>query len=105
MTHDVAGPSVASAGSHSEPIAWMVRAQGLGSIMPVCHSESEAVRACRSLSDVFAEVVPLYENPTLTLTVEERQAIESAADAFEASSSPVQNRRADTLRGLLKRLK
>ena len=103
MTHDDAWPSVASAGSHSEPIAWMVRAPGIGSIMPVCHSESEAVRACRSLSDVFAEVVPLYETPTLT--VEERQAIESAADAFEASSSPVQNRRADTLRGLLKRLK
>ena len=63
--------------------------------------------AIRRLEDQDATLSVCDGNVTVTmdatLTDEEREAIEAAIDYLEASSSPVQNRRADTLRGLLEK--
>jgi hypothetical protein len=78
------------------PVAWAAVGKN-GVPMWLAYHRQDAEGAVVGM----AEVVPLYRSPTLT--DEGREAIEAAIDYLEASSSPVQNRRADTLRGLLEK--
>jgi hypothetical protein len=89
--------------SHSEPIAWAVLLQGGDRIYDVYAIEEEA----KAIDEVVTGnhgIVPLYRSPALT--DEEREAIVTAlAFLREEADEPGVAQDADTLRGLLERLK
>jgi hypothetical protein len=93
-TQDDAEPSPASAGSHGEPVAWLIH----------CGDEWQMVSLFREHADAAAdendgEVVPLYRSPALT--DREREAIEESIQFAFPASHPT----ATTLRNLLQRTK
>ena len=70
-TQDGAEPSPASAGSHGEPVAWLIHADGW-QMVSLFREHADA-----AADENDAEVSPLYRHPTLT--DEEREAISAAA--------------------------
>jgi len=100
-TQDGAEPSSASAGSHGEPIGWQ-RTDEFGRPHGFLAWKDEETRWPKS------QTVPLYLAPQPTLADDEQQAIADAIDVFAESAIHIDNeadrRRAETLRGLLRRL-
>ena len=98
--------SVASAGSGAgEPVAWAVMVGGERMYVSWCKEmcEDEAYYHRHPCGDSVS-VVPLYRQPSPTLTAAEREAVEQAIDAANGmgQAEPWTMR---TLRGLLDRLK
>jgi hypothetical protein len=94
-TQDAAEPSLASAGSHREPVAWAVVLADGQRIYDVYGIEEEAKAIDEAVTGNHG-IIPLYRSPTLT--DEEREAIGEAirlGDQWGWS---------ETLRGLLERL-
>ena len=97
-TRDAAEPSLASAGSHGEPVAWAVLPPALPGVKyRVTFDRDEAERiACGAMT-----IVPLYEKPQPTLTDAEREAVGRAAMLIDDSDLALNDYRA--LRGLYER--
>jgi hypothetical protein len=96
--------SIPSRGSHGSPAAWGVMRVG-GRWVSILGSEEQAETSRKSFDAMenWVHVVrPLYEKPQPTLTDEEREAIEVAAQAYADDHG---ERFAATLRKLLERLK
>jgi hypothetical protein len=92
-TQGVNEPSPASAGS--QPVAWAV-------VQSECWSVYlTRLDANRAATHGLGELVPLYRKPQPTLTDEEREAIERAADVIDSKTCGD----AAALRGLLERTK
>jgi hypothetical protein len=97
-TQGGAEPSPASAGSHREPVAWAVVLADGQRIYDVYGIEEEAKAIDEAVTGNHG-IVPLYRSPTLT--AEEREAVEVAAQAYADDHG---ERFAATLRALLERL-
>jgi hypothetical protein len=95
--------SVASAGSHREPVAWAVEWKVDTKIdrSTVCYTEDAAKRKAEECPALDGVAVPLYLQPQPPLTDAEREAVEVAAEAYDSDHG---ERFAATLRGLLARL-
>jgi hypothetical protein len=108
--NDAAEPSLASAGSHGEPVAWAVATPADGTASPCFFNENDA-RAYHSQMRGMRQLIPLYRQPTLT--DEEREAMDAGADALESLAGSDNDGRiraalmiaANTLRGFLNRTK
>jgi len=112
-TQDAAEPSLASAGSRGEPVAWGVF-YGDGKLHSSWDSHAKAectALTMRKFDHLGVYVSPLYRSPTLT--DEEREAIEygvllcdaTAGCANDRATIDGASRAADVLRGLLERTK
>jgi len=78
-TQGGAEPSLASAGSHGEPVAWAVMLADGQRIYDVYGIEEEAKAIDEAVTGNHG-VVPLYRSPTLT--DEEREAVDRVRIAF-----------------------
>jgi hypothetical protein len=77
--NDTNEPSLASAGSHGEPVAWAVMLADGQRIYDVYGIEEEAKAIDEAVTGNHG-VVPLYRSPTLT--DEEREAVDRVRIAF-----------------------
>jgi hypothetical protein len=92
--------SVASAGSHGEPVAWWVTLPGRD--FPYLSHIQDRALFCQN-EEPGSEVIPLYRSPTLT--DEEREAIACAAESYADNDDDEDCARvAATLRGVIERL-
>jgi len=90
---DSAAIPPASAGSHGEPVAWLIHADGWQMVSLFReHADSAA-------EENDAEVSPLYLHPQPTLTNREIESLEWAAITASESLG-----HAEAIRGLLERL-
>ena len=82
-TRDAAEPSPASAGSHGEPVAWFIHADGW-EMVSLFREHADA-----AAEENDAEVSPLYTRPQPALTDKEREAFKLAAEWCRASGGAV----------------
>ena len=97
---DSAAMPPASAGSHGEPVAWLIRADGW-QIVSLFREHADA-----AADENDAEVSPLYLHPQPALTDAERAFFELHMErlVWWGHSCPVSRKELETVRGLFERL-
>ena len=87
----------ASAGSHGDPVAWLIDCGGEWQMVSLSRENADA-----AADENDAEVVPLYRSPTLTDA--EREAIAWCVEMAATTATECDEKLA-ALRGLLERTK